>query len=161
ASRRDAAERQHRLLVARQQARLEAVAPLELAEERLAVVRVAHRARRDRQRPLGTERIGFPPVVREHVPDARDRERQQAAALVDALAEPRDAQPADDIVDPAVLDVGDEQARRVRADVYRADARHFVGRNARMPRTALRTSWTASSSTRARASDRFRRATVS
>ena len=45
----DAAERQQRLLVAGEEPRREAVAPLDLAEERLAVLRVADRARRDQR----------------------------------------------------------------------------------------------------------------
>ena len=53
----DAAPRQQRLVVAREHARREAVAPLDLAEERLAVLGLAHGARRDRERPLGAERL--------------------------------------------------------------------------------------------------------
>src|SRR5947208_3921543 len=53
--RRDAAERQQRLLVPRQQPCREAVAPLDLAEERLTVLGVANRARRDRECSLRTE----------------------------------------------------------------------------------------------------------
>src|SRR5581483_5294736 len=45
------------LLVAREQAGDEAVAPLDLAEERLAVLGIAHRARGDEQRALGAERL--------------------------------------------------------------------------------------------------------
>ena len=43
-------------------------------------------------------------------------------ALVDALAEPRDREPAHDLGDPAVLDVGDEEPGRVRAEVDGSDA---------------------------------------
>ena len=95
----DAAPRQLRLLVAREQLRREAVAPLDLAEERLAVLRVAHGARRDEQRPLGAERLGGAAVVGERVAHARDRDGEEAAARVDALAEPRDARLAVQLVD--------------------------------------------------------------
>ena len=59
-----AAQRQRGLLVAAQQARREAVAPLDLAEEGLAVLGVAHGARRDAERPLGSERLELAPVRR-------------------------------------------------------------------------------------------------
>ena len=52
-----------RLLVAAQEPRREAVAPLDLAEERLAVLGVAHRARGDGERPLGAERLELAAVV--------------------------------------------------------------------------------------------------
>src|SRR5207245_67620 len=110
--------------------------------------------------PLGAERLRLAPVVGEHVPHARDRKREQAPARVDALAEPRDPQPADDLVHAAVLHVRDEKPRRVGAEVDRGDAGHFRGRNARTPSAALLTSWTARRSTRARASVRFSCATL-
>ena len=88
-----------------QQPRREAVAPLDLAEERLAVLRVADGARRDEQRPLGAERLGGAAVVGEGVADARDREGEEAAARVDALAEARDPRLAVQLLDAAVLDV--------------------------------------------------------
>ena len=53
----DAAQRQRRLLLAAEQPRREPVAPLDLAEERLAVLGVAHRARRDGEHALGAERL--------------------------------------------------------------------------------------------------------
>src|SRR5581483_7012345 len=71
-----AAERQLRLLVTAQQPRLEAVAPLALAEEGLAVLGVADRARTEGERPLGAERLHLAPEVGQHVPHARDRRRQ-------------------------------------------------------------------------------------
>ena len=64
-TRADAAQRQLRLLVAREQPRREPVAPLDLAEERLAVLGVADGARRDEQRPLGAERLELAAVVGE------------------------------------------------------------------------------------------------
>ena len=78
------------LLVAAQQPRREAVAPLDLAEERLAVLGVANGARRDREDPLGAERLRLAAVVGEARSDARDRDGQEAAAAVDALAEAGD-----------------------------------------------------------------------
>ena len=53
--RRDAAERHQRLVVPREQPRRETVTPLDLAEERVAVLRVPNRARRDRERSLRSE----------------------------------------------------------------------------------------------------------
>ena len=101
--------------------RREAVAPLDLAEERLAVLRVAHGARRDRERALGAERLGFAAVVGEHVPHARDRDGEQAASRVDAFAEAGDRGRRASSRG-AVLDVGDEQPGRVRAEVDRGDS---------------------------------------
>ena len=56
--RREAArlEASGRFVVPRQESGVEAVAPLDLTEERLAVLGVAYRARRDEQRALGAER---------------------------------------------------------------------------------------------------------
>ena len=129
----DAAPRQSRLLVAREQARDEAVRPLDLTEKRLAVLGVTNRARRDRERALRAECLELAPVVDERVPHAGDRHGQQPSARVDALAESRDPRAADDLLDPSVDDVGDEQPSRVRPEVDRGDARHFVGT---MPRSA-------------------------
>ena len=47
--------------------------------------------------------------------------------LVDAFAEPRDLGATHELAEPAVVDVGDEQARRVRALVDRCDAHYFFG----------------------------------
>ena len=127
----DPAQRHRGLLVAAQQARREAVAPLDLAEEGLAVLGVAHGARRDAERPLGAERLELAPVVGEDVADARDRDGEEAAPLVDALAEPGDLEPADDLVERPVR-VGDEQPGRVRPEVDRCDPhlRGYDGRDA-------------------------------
>ena len=84
-ARRDAADHHRGLLGAGEQARREAVAPLDLAEERLAVLGVAHGARGDAQRPLGAELFQLPSILREAVPDARDGHGEEAAALVHAL----------------------------------------------------------------------------
>ena len=96
---RDAAEHQHRLVVPGQEASREAVAPLDLAEKRLAVFGIAHCARRDPQRPFRPERLGGSAKVREHVTHARDRHGQEATALVDTLAEARDPRLARDVRD--------------------------------------------------------------
>ena len=106
-----ASKGQLRLVVAGEQTRLEAVAPLDLTEKSLTVLGVANRAGGDRERPLGAQRLSFAPEVGEHVADAGHRRGEEALALVDALAEARDLQPPDDLRDRPVLDVGDEQAR--------------------------------------------------
>ena len=116
-----AAARQPSLVVAAQETRREAVAPFDLAEERLAVLRVPHRARRDRERALGAELLERTSVVAEDVAHARDRNGEEALARVDAFAQPRDVGLAVQLVDAPVDDVGDEQAGRVRAEVDRCD----------------------------------------
>ena len=116
----DPAKRHRGLLVAAQQPGREAVAPLDLAQEGLAVLRVANGARRDAERPLGAERLELAPIRGEDVADARDRDGEEAAPLIDALAEPRDLEPADDLVERAVR-VGDEQPGRVRPEIDRRD----------------------------------------
>ena len=90
-------EGEPRLLGAAQQPGREAVAPLDLAEERLAVLRVADGAGRERERPLGAERLGLTPVVGETVPNPCDRQWEQPPPGVDTLAEPRDREPAGDL----------------------------------------------------------------
>src|SRR5205085_244690 len=102
-----------RLLVAGEELGVEAVAPLDLTEERLAVLGVADGARRDEERPLGAERLGTAAKVDEGVADACDRHRQEAPPPVDALAEASDDRLAVELIDPPVLDVGDEETRRV------------------------------------------------
>ena len=156
----DAAPRELRLLVAREQLRREPVAPLDLAEERLAVLRVAHCARRDEQRPLGAERLGRAAIVGEHVAHARDREGEEAAARVDALAEPRDPRLAVQLVERAVLDVGDEQPRRVRPEVERGDP-HLRGGRRRRARRCRVASSSAARRTASWASETRRRPTLS
>ena len=101
AARRHPAQRQLGLLVSAQQLRHEAVAPLDLAQERLAVLGVAHGARRDQQRAFGAEALGVAPVLRQRVPHARDRHREQAPPLVDSFAEAGDLQRARDLGRPA------------------------------------------------------------
>ena len=59
----DAAQRELGLFVSGEEARREPVAPLDLAEERLAVLRVADGARRDEQRALGAEGLQLAAVL--------------------------------------------------------------------------------------------------
>ena len=119
---RDPAIRQERFLVTGEEARREAVAPLDLAQERLAVLGVPDGARREREGALGAEPLGVAAIVDEHVPDARERGRQELAPRVDALGEARDREPAIDLLDDAVLDVRDEQPGGVGAEIDDADA---------------------------------------
>ena len=104
-----------------QKMRREAVAPLDFAQERLAVVRVTNGARPDGEHALRAEALRLPPVVDEHVPDAGDRGRQQDAATVDRLAQTGDRLAANHFLDTSVVDVGDQQARRVRPEVDGGD----------------------------------------
>jgi hypothetical protein len=67
-----------------------------------------------------------PPVVGKRVPHTRDRKREQTAAGVDAFAEPGDASLAMYLVEAAVVDVRNEQACRVRAEIDRCDS-HLRG----------------------------------
>ena len=122
--RRDAAKHQHRLVVPGEQARLEAVAPLDLAEERLAVLRVANRARRDCERPLRAERLRGAAKVGEDIPHTRNRAGEEAPALVDALAEPRDARLPRDVRDSPIVDVRDEEPRGIGAEIDRRNTAH-------------------------------------
>ena len=120
------APHQCRLLAAREQPRHEAVAPLDLAEERLAVLRVTDGARGDEQRPLGAERLGGAAVVGEGVANPGDRDREELAAGIDPFAEARDPRLAVQFVDEAVVDVADDESRRVRPLVDRGDD-HLCG----------------------------------
>ena len=106
--RRHAPVHERRLLLAVEQTRREAVAPLDLAEERLAVLGIADGARRDGERAGCAVILELPPVPDEAVADARDGDGEEATPLVHSLAEPGDRQLADDLVEAAVLHVGDE-----------------------------------------------------
>ena len=117
-----AAKGEQALLVAGEQAGREAVAPLDLAEERLAVLGVADRARAHGEGALGAERLDPAPVVGEAVAHARDREGEEPASAVDVLAELREDQVALDFLDAAVLDVRHEQAGGVGAQIDGGDA---------------------------------------
>ena len=151
------AKRHQRLVVPGEQLCREAVAPLDLAEERLAVLGVADGARGDGERPLGAERLQLAAEVGEAVAHPRDGEGEEAAPPVDAFAEPRDHEPPRDLVYVAVDHVGDEQARGVRPEVDRRDARQGVKKRAK--RYAVLAPWTPPKSTRTRATERWRRAT--
>ena len=122
----DAAPSQLRLLVTADEAGRKAITPFHLAEKCLAVLRVAHRARRHRERALGAEALERAPVIGEHVAHTRDRNGEESAARVDPLAEAGDVRLAVHLVDAAVYDVGDEQPRRVRPEVDRCDS-HLRG----------------------------------
>src|SRR5215208_5671078 len=135
-SRRRAPEREKGLVIAAQEARRESVAPLDLAEERLPVLGVANGARRDCQRALGTGLLERPPVLDKGVPDPRDGDRQQPAAVVDTFAEPGDHEPPVELLDLAICHVRDEESCRVRAEVDDRDPRHFRGVTWRIRRTA-------------------------
>ena len=134
----DTAQRERRFLLAAQQARREAVAPLDLAEKRLAVLGVAHRARRDAECPLRSKLLELAAVLREDVANAGDREGQELAPLVDTFAQPRDPQPADDLVERPV-GIGDQETRRVRPQIDSCDP-HLRGTNAVTRLTEARTS---------------------
>src|SRR5207253_6770494 len=110
---------------------------------------VANCARRNCERTLGAELVEVAPEVGEHVPDAGDRHGQKAPARVDALAEARDPRPAQHLVHPAGLDVGDEEAGRVRAEIDRADAHHLRGTT---PRTAAKAARASPAAARSNAS---------
>jgi hypothetical protein len=119
------AERQARLLVARDRARVEAELVADAPGEVRAVGGVADGAREDRDRALRSELVDRGAVLREDGDDALDRLWREAAAGIDALAEAGDDRPALDLADRAGrrVDVRDEQARRVRAEVDDRDAR--------------------------------------
>src|SRR5207237_1650527 len=99
-----AAEGHGRLLVAGEELGVEAVAPLDLAEEGLAVLGVADGARRNEERPLGAELFRTPAEVGEAVPHTRDRLREEAAPSVDAFTEARDHGLPVELLDPTLLD---------------------------------------------------------
>ena len=119
---RDASQHHLGLLAAVEESRGEAVAPLDLPEERLTVVCIPHGARADCEHTLGTQPLGLPAIVDEDVSHARDGRGEEDPPPVDRLAEPRDLLTTDDLLEVAVFEVGDEQASRVRAEVDGGDA---------------------------------------
>ena len=131
ATHRDAAKRHQRLVVSGEQLRREAVAPFDLAEERLAVLGVADGARGDGERPLGAKCLQLAAKVDEAVAHPCDGEREEATAPVDSFAEPRDHEPPGHFVYAAVAHVCDEQARGVRAEVDGRDSRQGVKKRAK------------------------------
>ena len=115
-----------RLLISGQEAGVEAVAPFDLAEERLAVLRVPDGARRDGERPLDPGRLEHAPVVGQRVPNARECGGEEEATLVHALAQAGDRQPAVELAHGPALHLGHEQPRRVRPQVDDPDAGHLL-----------------------------------
>src|SRR6185312_12734722 len=99
----------------------EAVAPLDLTEERLAVVGVPHCTGPDREDTLRPKQLRLPSVVHEDVPHAGDRSGEEDAAPIDLLPEPGDRLASHDRFHPTLVDVCDEQACGVRADVDGGD----------------------------------------
>ena len=75
--------------------------------------------------------IGSASVVGEDVPHARYRLGEEDPPLVHSLAEARDLEPAVELPDRAVVDVGHEEPRRVRAAVDGRDADHLRTSTAR------------------------------
>src|SRR5690606_12274412 len=63
-------------------------------------------------------------VVAGHLEGAPEGVIIEAPGAVDTLAEPHNLEGAHDVVKPAVLDVGDEQAEGIGAAVKRGDAGH-------------------------------------
>src|SRR5262245_32356849 len=78
----DPVEGEAGLLLAGEEPRREAVAPLDLTEERLAVVGVADGAGAHREHSLRTERFHLAAVVDEDVPHPRDRGGEEDASPV-------------------------------------------------------------------------------
>src|SRR5262249_61216020 len=117
-----------------EEALIDGVAPSDPTEERLAVLGVAHRARRDGERSLCPEPLELPAVVGEAVTNPGDWEGQEASPSVHALAEPCDRELPGDLLELVALDVRDEEPGRVRPEVDRCDARHLVGRKTRSHR---------------------------
>src|SRR3990170_5100109 len=130
----DAANHHCRLLRAGEQLGLEAVAPLDLAEEGIPVLRIANRAGRDGERAAHAMRLDFSPVLGEAVAHTGDRDGQEATPLVDALAEARDRYMSGDLGQLLALDVRDQQPGRVRPEVDRCNAGHRRGRRTRSQR---------------------------
>jgi len=117
-----------------EQARLEAVTPLDLTEEGLAVLRVANRTRRDCKRPLRAERLRRAAEVGEDVPHARNRGGQEAPAFVDAFAEACDARLPRHVGDAPVIDVRDEEPRGIGAQIDRRNTAQGARLYPRAPR---------------------------
>ena len=107
--------RHRRLFVTAQQPRREAVAPLDLAQERLAVLGVPDRARRDEQRALRAERLELATVLGEGIPNPGDRQRQEPVTRIDPLAEPGYGRTSRNRLHVPLDDVRDEQTSGVRA----------------------------------------------
>ncbi len=124
------AKRHQRLVVPGQQLRREAVAPLDLAEKRLAVLGVPDSTGGDRESPFGPEALQLTTVVGECVANPGDGEGKEAAPPVDPFAEPCDLEPTSDFAHVTVVDVCDEQPRGIRAEVDGRDSRQGVKKRA-------------------------------
>jgi hypothetical protein len=129
---RRAAERQPRLLVAGDRARVEAELAADPLGEVRAVGRVADRARQDGDGAPRAELVDGRAVVAQDGGDALDGLRRQPTVRVDALAQAGDDGAAVELLDRGGrrVDVGDEQAGRVRPEVDDGDARRAARRGA-------------------------------
>jgi hypothetical protein len=81
----------------------------------------------DGEGALGAERLELAPVVGQRVAHARDRDGEEAMSRIDAFAELRDRRAALDFLHAPVLDICDEEAGGVRAEVDRRNAHHLRG----------------------------------
>ena len=83
---------------------------------------VADCACRHRKNALGSELGSLTGIPLEYCVDARNRSGEQLVTLIDALPEARDRKAAHDLGHTPVLDIGDEQAGRVRTQIDGGDA---------------------------------------
>jgi hypothetical protein len=118
---RGAEERQPRLLVAADRARVDAEALAQLAPELLAVGAVAHRAGGHRHHVVRAVPVDQPAVLLERRVDALHGAVGKLPARVDAFAETRHLRAPLDLLDTAVAHLRDEQAGGVRAQVHDCD----------------------------------------
>ena len=118
---------QPRLLVAAERAPVEAEAVAHRRGELRAVGRVADRGRQHGDAALAAVALDRLRVALERVEHAPLRRVAEPAGRVHALAEAGDDRAAVELLDAAGADVGDEQARRVRADVDDRDAHAQAG----------------------------------
>ncbi len=118
-----AQEREARLLVAAEHVRLEPVAVVHRRRELLAVGGVANRAGEHRHGPLGPFAVDRAPELVEGVQHAVDRLVAEPPVGVDPGAQAGDVAAALELGGhAAIVDVRDQQAGRVRADVDDGDA---------------------------------------
>ena len=105
------------LLLAGEQARVEPEALAELGDERLAVDGITDGARGDRHDPLRAHLLVASLVAGDDGADVIDCVRADHPGVVDAAAHVRHRGPALDLAHGRALDVGDQQAGGVGADV--------------------------------------------